>query len=180
MDHKPSVRNVISTAQEYLTFVENCPPYNNAPGVAANADQIRKQITDYNAEVHAGKGRNPGQLAFEDKHAKALMATLKTSLQLVSAASTNPTLKNYVVDGGGSEWNRQNPLKLTNYLRGLVQAENLAGTRAPSAYHHDGPMEYEAHGGHGVLRMRNPDQTLSPAKLPVAQTTVSAPKPNRV
>jgi hypothetical protein len=180
MDHKPSVRNVICTAQDYLTFVENCPPFNNAPGVAANADQLRQQITDYNTEVHAGKGRNPGQAAFEDKHAKALMTALKTSLQLASAASTNPNLKNYVVDGGGSEWNRQNPLKLTNHLRGLVQAETLNGTRAPSAYHGDGPMEYEAHGGYGVLRVRNPDQTLSPAKLPTAQRPATVSKPLRV
>ena len=181
MDHKPSLRNVICTAQEYLTFVENCPPYSAAAGVAQNAAQLRKQIGDYNTEVHNGKGRNPGQMAFEDKHAKLLMESLGESRKLIFAASQNPSLKNYVVDGGGSEWNRVNPLKLTNYLNGLCQAEAKPVTRAPSAYHNDGPMEYEAHGGHGVLKLRNPDQTLSPARLPVAQTPAAtyAMKPNR-
>ena len=182
MDHKPSLRNVICTAQEYLTFVENCPPFAGAPGVEQNAAQLRQQITAYNAEVHEGKGRNPGQLAFEDKHAKLLMQSLNTSRQLVGAASQNASLKNYVVDGGGSEWNRVNPLKLTNHLRDLCQAEARPVTRAPSAYHNDGPMEYEAHGGHGVLKLRNPDETLSPARLPVAAAPAAtyALKPNRI
>ena len=38
-------------------------------------------------------------------------------------------------------------------------------------------MEYEAHGGHGVLKKRNPDQTLSYATLPVAATPSAAFRP---
>ena len=41
---------------------------------------------------------------------------------MITSASQNPSLKDYVVDGGGSEWNRQNPLKLANHLRDLCQA----------------------------------------------------------
>jgi hypothetical protein len=177
MDYKPSLRNVISTAQEYLTFVENCPPFAAAPGVFANADLIRKQITDYNAEVHAGKGKNPGQLAFEDRHAKLLMQSLNQSRQMTYNATMNPALKDLVVDGGGSEWNRVNPLKLTNHLRDLSAAEAKGVSRSPSAYHCDGPMEYEAHGGHGVLKKRNMDQTLSRVQLPAASAPAAGMRP---
>jgi hypothetical protein len=179
MDHKPSLRNVICSAQEYLTFVENCLPYEAAPGVQTNAAQLRQEIREYNREVQTGMGKGQSQAAFEDRHAKALMLALKTSRQLITAASQTPGLKNYVVDGGGSEWNRQNPLKLSNHLRDLCVAEDKPGTtRAPSAYHHDGPMEYEAHGGHGVLKVRNLDQTLSyPPQLPSRPVAALTMKP---
>lgn len=169
MDHTPSLRNIICTAQEYLTFTENCPPFGTIPSVSLNADKLRQQISEYNAEVRAGKGQNPGQLAFEDKHAKLLMQTLRESRQLITNASQNASLKDYVVDGGGSEWNRVNPLKLANHLRDLCTAEARTVTRAPSAYHNHGSMEYEAHGGHGVLKKRDLNgQTLSRVNLPVA------------
>jgi hypothetical protein len=161
-DYKPSVRNVICTAQEYLTFAENCPQFNAASGVAANAQTLRDQITAYNTDIQQGRGQAPTQAAFEDKHSKALVQLLRTSAQLVQSASVNPQLKDFVVeDGGGSEWNRVNPLKLSNHLKDLLAAEIKGVSRSPSAYHSHGPMEYEAHGGMGKLKIRTPQQTLT-------------------
>jgi len=179
MDFKPSLRNVICTAQEYLTLVENCPPFAGYKNVSANADEIRRQITAYNAEVHEGKGRNPGQLAFEDFYAKGLMQCLNTSRQLTAEAAVHPELKKYVVDGGGSEWNRVNPEKLSNHLKALAGAEALGKTRSPSAYHCDGPMEYLPHGCQGVLKMKNPDQTTSAVNLSTVTSSVLAAKASR-
>jgi hypothetical protein len=171
MDYKPSLRNIIATAQEYLTFVENCPPFGAVTGVTQNADLIRQQINAYNNEVAAGKGKGSGQLPFEDKYAKQLMQALTSSRAMVYSASVNPNLKNYVVDGGGSEWNRVNPVKLSNQLRDLVSAESRGVSRAASTYHSEGSIEYEAKGSVGVLKVRNADDTLSRANLK------TAPKP---
>jgi hypothetical protein len=163
MKHKPSLRNVIVTAQEFLTLVENCPPIAGYKNASENAETLRYQIGAYNSEVQAGKGFPPDQAVFEDRHARQLVQTLVQSAQLAREASQHPVLGRYVVDGGGSEWNRINPRKLFNDLSSVLNAEKEGAGRSHSAGHNYGPAEYEPHGHYAQLRILNTDnQTTSP------------------
>lgn len=156
MPQKPSLRNIIASAQDYLTFVETCGPYAQQPIVAKNADEIRANIESYNLGVEGGLGRGMAQAKFEDDQAKKMMASLGVARLEIQKATTHPEMKNFVADGGGSEWNRQNPLKLYNGLRDLGRAELEGVGRAASTYHSDGSIKYEAHGHSSRFKVADP------------------------
>lgn len=173
---KPSIRNIISSAQEYLTMVEGCPPYGQQPVVAQNAVQLKDAINAYNTGIDGGMGRGMGQMTFEDTHSKNIMGALMTARVEIRKASQNEGLKNFVVDGGGSEWNRVNPLKLANMLDDLIKAEATGMGRAHSTYHGQGSMKYKSEGNGGKLQVRDPIKgTLSNPPVKPATPVVNKP-----
>lgn len=177
MTQKPSIRNIIATANEYLTLVESGHPFAEMNGVGENVAQLTAIMESYNNGAGAAGNTGPKQAAFEDAHAKRLMEIFTTTKKLLNDARVQPDMKKFVVDGGGSEWNRVNLEKIYNAISPMVNSENVGMGRAASVGHNWGSLKYPIGGSEGTLKEKTEFGHLKQVQSPqTKKPATGAPK----
>ena len=96
MPQRPSFRDIVCTAIDFLALGETCPAFAELEGYRSHAPTLRKQIQDYNGAVDA-LGTDyvvpRERLAFEDLHAETIVVTLSRCLETVRDAVNSGILE---------------------------------------------------------------------------------------